>query len=55
MIGRTRTRIALVILDLILPEVAGGEMCDSLKSMDPDVDMLLASGCSRNGKASESL
>jgi PAS domain S-box-containing protein len=43
--------IDLVILDMILPDLNGGEVYDELKAMDPDVKVLLASGYSLGGAA----
>ncbi len=43
--------IDLVILDMILPDIGGGDVYDSLKATDPDVKVLLASGYSLDGAA----
>ena len=48
-------RIAIVILDLIMPEMGGGETYDRLKELDPDVKVLLSSGYSLDGQATEIL
>ena len=48
-------RVAMVILDLIMPEMGGGETYDRLKEIDPDVKVLLSSGYSLDGQASEIL
>jgi len=45
--------IDLVILDMIMPGMGGGEAYDRLKEMDWDVRVLLASGYSINGQAKE--
>ena len=45
--------IALVILDMIMPGMGGGELFDRLKKMDPAVKVLLSSGYSLDGEASE--
>ena len=47
--------IDLVILDLIMPVMGGGETFQSLKKMNPRVKVLLASGYSINGLAKEIL
>jgi CheY-like chemotaxis protein len=44
-------RIDLVILDMIMPEMGGGETFDRLKKINPAVKVLLASGYSINGQA----
>ncbi len=46
-----RDRIALVIFDMIMPGMDGGELFDALKSINPDVKAILASGYSIDGKA----
>jgi PAS domain S-box-containing protein len=45
--------IALVILDMIMPDMSGGRTFDALKAVDPGVKVLLASGYSINGQATE--
>lgn len=45
--------IDLVILDMVMPEMNGGEVFDKLKSINPDVKVLLSSGYSINGQASK--
>jgi CheY-like chemotaxis protein len=47
--------IDLVILDMIMPDMNGGEAYDSMKSIDPDVKILLSSGYSRDGQAQKIL
>jgi PAS domain S-box-containing protein len=48
-------RVAAVILDMILPEMGGGEVYDKLKEIDPKVRVLLSTGYSMDGKAAEIL
>jgi len=48
-------QIDLVILDLIMPDMGGAEVFDSLKAIDADVRIILASGYSINGRAEELL
>ena len=43
----------LVILDMIMPEMTGGQTFDYLKMIDPGVKVLLSSGYSINGSARE--
>ena len=52
---QNRNRIRLVVLDMIMPEMSGGETFEQLKAMDPDVKVLLSSGYSINGQAQEIL
>ena len=47
--------IDLVMLDMIMPEMSGGETFDRLKELDPDVKVLLCSGYSLSGQAAEIL
>ena len=46
-------RFRLVILDMIMPQMGGGEVFDRLKHIRPDVKVLLASGYSMQGQARE--
>ncbi len=48
-------QIALVILDLVMPGLSGGEVYDKLTAIDPDVKVLLSSGYTRDGKAGDIL
>jgi PAS domain S-box-containing protein len=43
----------LVIVDLVMPEMGGGETYDSLKKINPDIKVVLSSGYSVDGKAKE--
>ena len=47
--------IDIVILDMIMPSMSGGDTYDRLKEMNPDVKVLLSSGYSINGQATEIL
>ena len=49
---KQKKRIDMVILDLIMPGMSGGETFDQLKEINTDVKVLLASGYSINGQAS---
>ena len=50
---KNQKRIDLVIVDMIMPGMSGGEMFHRLKNIDPGVRVLLASGYSMNGQAEE--
>jgi two-component system cell cycle sensor histidine kinase/response regulator CckA len=49
--AENRDRIDMVILDMIMPHMSGGETYDKLKHLNPDVKVLLSSGYSINGQA----
>jgi len=48
-----RERIDVVILDMIMPNMGGGETYNRIKEMNPEVKVLLSSGYSLNGTATE--
>ena len=47
--------IDMVILDMVMPEMGGGETYDALKMLNPKVKVLLSSGYSIDGQATEIL
>ena len=47
--------IDLILLDMIMPGMGGGEVYDRLKRIDPEVKVLLSSGYSIDGEATEIL
>jgi len=47
--------IALVVLDMVMPDMTGGECFDKLRDVDPAVKVLLSSGYSIDGQASKIL
>jgi len=53
--GKNMGDIDLVILDMIMPGMNGGETYDRLKEIDPDIKVLLSSGYSISGQAREIL
>ena len=48
-------RVDLVILDMIMPGMGGGEVFDQLRQIDPEIKVLLSSGYSIDGEAAEIL
>jgi PAS domain S-box-containing protein len=50
---KDKDKIALVILDMIMPDVGGSHVYNVLKEIKPDVKVLLSSGYSLDGQASE--
>jgi two-component system cell cycle sensor histidine kinase/response regulator CckA len=53
--GATPHAPDLVILDMVMPDMGGGETFDQLKAIDPDIKVLLSSGYSIDGQAREIL
>ena len=50
-----KDEIDMVILDMIMPEIGGGDTYDRLKEINPNIKALLSSGYSINGQATEIL
>jgi PAS domain S-box-containing protein len=50
-----KKRIGMVILDMIMPGINGGEVYDRLKKINPKVKVLLSSGYSTDGRVDEIL
>jgi PAS domain S-box-containing protein len=50
---KLRDKIKLVVLDIVMPDMSGGEVYDRLKDINPDVKVLLASGYSIDDQARE--
>jgi PAS domain S-box-containing protein len=53
--SQNKDKIDIVIIDLIMPEIGGGELYDKIKNINPGVKALLASGYSVDGDASKIL
>jgi signal transduction histidine kinase/ActR/RegA family two-component response regulator len=52
---KNKDKIDMVLLDMVMPEMGGGETYDRLKKIDPDIKVLLLSGYSIDGQATEIL
>ena len=53
---RQRSRdIAAVVLDMIMPEMAGGEVFQRLRAFNPQVKVIVSSGCDRASDIEEML
>ena len=52
---KNREKVHLVILDMIIPGMNGGEIYDRLKKINPDIKVLLSSGYSIDGEATKIL
>jgi len=50
-----KDKIDLVILDMIMPDMGGGEAYDRMKEINPNVKVVLSSGYSIEGQAAEIL
>jgi PAS domain S-box-containing protein len=50
-----KDRIDLIVLDMIMPEIGGGQVFDRLREIKPDVAVILSSGFSIDGRATEIL
>jgi len=50
-----RDKVDIVILDMIMPDIGGGEVYDRIKEIDPKVRVLLSSGYSIDGQATDIL
>ena len=52
---KNKEEIDMVILDMIMPETSGGETYSQLKEINSEIKVLLSSGYSLNGQATEIL
>ena len=50
-----RDEIDVIVLDMIMPKMGGGETFDRIKKIKPEIKVLLSSGYSINGQATEIL
>ncbi len=50
-----KDKIDIIILDMVMPDIGGGEVYDILKEINPDIKVLLSSGYSISGQATEIL
>lgn len=53
--AQRKQAVDLVLLDMIMPGLSGSETFDELKSLQPDVKVVLSSGYSINGQAKDIL
>ena len=52
---KNKEQIDIVILDMVMPDMSGGETYDNLKEIYPDIKVLLVSGYSLNEAATKIL
>jgi CheY-like chemotaxis protein len=50
-----KDKIDMVLLDMVMPDMGGGETYDTMKEINPDIKVLLSSGYSIDGQATEIL
>ena len=50
-----KDKINIIILDMIMPDMGGGKVYDKIKEINPDIKVILSSGYSIEGQASEIL
>ncbi|MDY6954857.1 MAG: response regulator, partial [Thermodesulfobacteriota bacterium] len=48
-------KIDIVLLDMVMPNLGGGQAYNRMKEIDPEVKVLLSSGYSIDGEATEIL
>lgn len=53
--GKYRNNIDIVLLDMNMPNMGGGETYDRMKEVNPEIRVLLSSGFSVDGEPSEIL
>ena len=52
---KNQDEIDIVVLDMVMPRMGGGEAYDRIKEINPDIKVLLSSGYSIDGEATEIL
>ncbi len=52
---QAKDKIDMVLLDMVMPDMGGGEAYDLMKEINPNVKVLLSSGYSIDGRATEIL
>ena len=52
---KKKDNIAMVLLDMVMPDMGGGETYDKLRAINPKIKVLLSSGFSVDGQATEIL
>lgn len=50
---QNRDKINLILLDMIMPDMGGGEAFDRIRQIDPEIKVILSSGYSIDGRAQD--
>ncbi|RLB19931.1 MAG: hybrid sensor histidine kinase/response regulator, partial [Deltaproteobacteria bacterium] len=50
-----KDKINIVLLDIIMPDMSGGQVYERMKEINPDIKVLLSSGYNIEGQATEIL
>ena len=50
-----KSKIDIIILDIIMPDMGGGDVFEKLKELAPEIKVLLSSGYSIDGEATQLL
>ncbi len=53
--ANNKNEVDLIILDIVMPKIDGGDTLDKLQELNPQVKVLLSSGYSIKGRVSELL
>jgi CheY-like chemotaxis protein len=53
--SKKKDDIEMIVLDMIMPDMSGGEAYDRLREINPDIKVLLSSGYSLRGQAKDIL
>ena len=52
---KNKDKVDIIILDMVMPDMGGGDVYDTLREINPDIRVLLSSGYSISGQATEIL
>jgi len=52
---KNKDKVDIIVLDMIMPDMGGGDVYDTLREINPDIKVLLSSGYSISGQATEIL
>ncbi len=52
---KNKDKVDIIVLDMVMPDMGGGDVYDTLREINPDIKVLLSSGYSISGQATEIL